>query len=317
MGDVIVEGDDIHGDGVNLAARLEGLCGPSEVYVSGTVYDQAAGKLAATFEDLGEQSVKNIDKPVRVYQACVGLDADAGADPQVSKEPSLGDKPSIAILPFNNLSGDPDQDFLGDGVAEDIITALSHFPWFFVIARNTTFTFKGQAVDVQAVARDLGDQYVVEGSVRKAGNQVRVTAQLIDGGSGNHLWAERFDPELDDIFAVQDEITESVAKAVAPELLAAEMRQVRRRNTPNLNTWTQVMRAHSLINTYSPEDNAAATILLEKAIADDPQSCIALADLAMAQLWPGLYGWSEDTRSAYDAAMRSAETAIDLDGRDA
>ena len=134
------------------------------------------------------------------------------------------------------------------------------------------------------MARDLGVQYVVEGSVRKAGNQVRITAQPIDGGSGNHLWAERFDRELDDIFAVQDEITESVAKAVAPELLAAEMRQARRRNTPNLNTWTQVMRAHSLINTYSPEDNAAATILLEIAIADDPQSCIALADLAMAQL---------------------------------
>ncbi len=316
LGDVIIEGDDIHGDGVNVAARLEGLCAPGEVTVSASVFDQVGGKLDASFDDLGEHTVKNISRPIRVYRA--RAEADAAAEPAAAEGPlPLPDKPSIAVLPFQNLSGDPEQEYFADGISEDIITALSHFPWFFVIARNTTFTYKGQPVDVQAVAKELGVRYVLEGSVRKSGDRVRITTQLIEGVSGNHLWAERFDRELDDIFAVQDEITESVANAVAPELLAAEMRQARRRNTPNLDTWTQVMRAHSLINTYSPGDNATATILLNEAIAADPQSCIAHADLAMAQLWAGLYGWSEDTRAAYSAATRSAEAAVDLDGRDA
>jgi TolB-like protein len=318
VGDVIIEGDDIHGDGVNVAARLEGICEPGEVYVSGTVYDQAAGKLAAVFDDLGDQTVKNIAKPIRTYRVRTELENYDNLDkPTTSDTPPLPDKPSIAVLPFANMSGDPEQEYFTDGITEDLITALSRFSWFFVIARNSSFSLKGQNLPVRQVSQELGVRYVLEGSVRLAGNRIRVTTQLIDAETDQHIWAERYDRDLDDIFAVQDEITESVAQAVAPELLAAEMRQARRRETPDLDTWTQIMRAHALISNYTAEDNVAAKELLEEVITTDPQSAIAHADLATVHLWSGMFGWKADTHAAYNAALRAAEKAVDIDSRDA
>ena len=203
QGDVIVDDDDLYGNGVNVAARMEGLAEPGSVFVSGNVYDHVGNALPVTFEDLGEQPVKNIDRPIRIFRV---LDSSSTTAQQAERLISLPDKPSIAVLPFQNLSGDPEQEYFSDGITEDIITALSRIRQFFVIARNTTFTYKGQAVDVQALAKDLGVRYVLEGSVRKAGNRVRITAQLIDGETGNHIWAEKYDRSLDDIFEIQDEI---------------------------------------------------------------------------------------------------------------
>ncbi|HKO06398.1 MAG TPA: adenylate/guanylate cyclase domain-containing protein, partial [Alphaproteobacteria bacterium] len=196
LGDIIIDGDDIHGDGVNIAARLEGLAQPGAVYISGTAYDQVRDKLDLAFEDMGEQQVKNIARPVRVFR----IPAPVSGQPTASAEPvlALPDKPSIAVLPFENMSGDPEQEFFSDGMAEDIITALSKLRWFFVIARNSTFAYKGKSPDVRQVARELGVRYVLEGSVRKAGNRMRIAAQLIDGVTGNHIWAERYDREAVD-----------------------------------------------------------------------------------------------------------------------
>ena len=210
LGDIVIDGDDILGDGVNVAARLEGLAEPGGVYISDVVHQSVAGKLDVAFEDLGEQQVKNISKPVHAYR--VMLD---GAPAAPSAAPlALPDKPSIAVLPFDNLSGDPEQEYFTDGITEDIITSLSHLRQLYVTARNSTFSYKGQAMDVQLVASELGVRYVLEGSVRKSNNQVRITTQLIDGETGNHLWAERYDRALADIFAVQDEITQTVVGAL-------------------------------------------------------------------------------------------------------
>ncbi|MEE8333896.1 MAG: adenylate/guanylate cyclase domain-containing protein, partial [Alphaproteobacteria bacterium] len=206
LGDVIVDDDDIHGDGVNIAARLEGLSEAGNICVSGDVYRQVRGKVEAAFDDLGPQQVKNISEPIHVY-------AVHPVQTEKARPPALPDKPSIAVLPFDNLSGDPEQEYFADGIAEDIITALSRFHWFFVIARNSSFSYKGTSPDIRRVAEDLGVQYVLEGSVRKVANQVRITAQLIDALTGRHVWADRYDRDLDDIFAVQDEITASIAGA--------------------------------------------------------------------------------------------------------
>ena len=214
LGDIVIDGDDILGDGVNVAARLEGLADPGGICISGDAYRQVLGKIDQSFEDMGERVLKNIAEPVRAYRVMLDRElAVPGAEPL-----PLPDKPSIAVLPFDNLSGDPDQDYFADGITEDIITALSRIGWLFVIARNTTFTFRGTAVDVAAVAKELGVRYILEGSVRKAGNRVRITAQLIDGETGNHIWAERYDRELEDIFAVQDEITENISGALEPQI---------------------------------------------------------------------------------------------------
>ncbi|MCH7795442.1 MAG: adenylate/guanylate cyclase domain-containing protein [Proteobacteria bacterium] len=208
LGDIIIEGDDIYGDGVNLAARLEGLAEPGGICLSASIHEQVRHKLDLGFEDLGEQSVKNIAEPVRVYRIVADAPGTApAAAPGAEASLPLPDKPSIAVLAFDNLSGDPDQEYFADGIAEDIITALSKFRWFFVIARNSSFTYKGKSVDVKQVAEELGVRYVLEGSVRKAGSRVRISAQLIDAATGNHVWAERYDRELADIFDLQDEMT--------------------------------------------------------------------------------------------------------------
>jgi adenylate cyclase len=312
LGDIVDDGEDIHGEGVNVAARLEGLAEPGGICISGDVHNQVRNRIEAKFDDMGERDVKNVSAPVRVF--AIRSETEEAA-PSSLLSASL-DKPSIAVLPFDNLSGDPEQEYFSDGVAEDIITALSHFSWFFVIARNSSFSFKGENVPVKKVAEELGVRYLLEGSVRRAGDRIRVTAQLIDAETDQHIWADRYDRDLDDIFAVQDEITESVAREVAPELLAAEMRQARRRATPSLDTWSRVMRAHSLIANMTPEDNAVVIDLLRDAIAADPRSSMAHADLGAAQLWAGIYGWQPDTSAAYEAALESAGTAVELDSRD-
>ena len=217
LGEVIVEGDDIYGDGVNVAARLQEMCTPGGVAVSAVVFDQVDGKMDLAFDDLGEKRAKNIAKPLRVYSVLLdGADRADGARPT---EPlALPDKPSIAVLPFTNMSGDAEQAYLADGITEDVITALAKNSWFFVIDRNSSFTYKGQTPDTKQVARDLGVRYILEGSVRKAGNRVRVAAQLIDGTTGTHVWAERYDREIEDIFELQDDMTHTIVGVVEPEL---------------------------------------------------------------------------------------------------
>src|SRR5947209_8595258 len=263
LGDIIVDGEDIHGDGVNVAARLEALAEPGGVCVSGTVRDHIGDRLDITFDDMGEQSLKNIARPVRVYAVRL---ANVARTPTVSLSESqtvlaLPDKPSIAVLPFQNMSGDPEQEYFADGMVEEIITALSRVRWFFVIARNSTFTYKGHAVDVKQVGRELGVRYVLEGSVRKSGNRLRITAQLVEAETGNHLWAERYDRDVSDIFAVQDEITERVVAAIEPELYTAE--QVRSQSKPpdSLDAWECVIRALSCIGQGTQDENTEAEAL--------------------------------------------------------
>lgn len=232
LGDIVIDGDDILGDGVNIAARLEGLAEPGGICISDTVYRSIHGRLNAEFEDLGEQRVKNIDEALRVWRwalAVGGATKNAPGTPANTR--ALPDKPSIAVLPFTNMSADREQEYFADGMAEDIITELSRMPWFFVIARNSSFTYKGHAVDVKQVGQELGVAYVLEGSVRKAGNRLRINAQLIDAETGNHIWADRFDREITDIFDIQDEITRAVTGAVAPEFLSAEQKN-RAKRTP-------------------------------------------------------------------------------------
>ncbi|MDH3737999.1 MAG: hypothetical protein OER92_02315 [Alphaproteobacteria bacterium] len=224
VGDVVVEGEDLFGDGVNVAARLEGLAEPGGICISGNAYEQVRDKLETKFENLGEQQVKNIDRPVQAY--AVNWESNNPSDATEARTDTaplaLPDKPSIAVLPFDNMSDDPEQEHFADGISEDLITALSRIRSFFVIARNTTFTYKGRAVDVSKVSKELGVRYVLEGSVRKSGDRIRITSQLIDGTSGNHVWAERFDRDLTDIFDLQDEISQTIAAAIEPELSNAE-----------------------------------------------------------------------------------------------
>ena len=243
QGDIVVEDGDIFGDGVNVAARLEGLAEPGGICVSARVQEDAAGKLDLSFEDIGDQQLKNIARPVRAYRVVITT---GSPSTQVSSGPPLPDKPSIAVLPFANMSGDPEQEYFADGMVEEIITALSRIRWLFVIARNSSFTYKGQAVDVKQVGRELGVRYVLEGSVRKAGgNRVRITGQLIDALNGTHLWADRFDGSLEDIFELQDKIAVSVAGVIEPALHAAEMRRSAARPTTDLTAYDFYLRALS------------------------------------------------------------------------
>jgi adenylate cyclase len=240
QGDIIVEDGDIFGDGVNLAARLEGVAEPGGICVSGRVRADATGKVDVAFDDLGEQSLKNIARPLRVYRVRL---AEVPAMDTPTPTLALPDKPSIAVLPFANLSGDPEQEYFADGMVEEIITALSRIRWLFVIARNSSFTYKGQAVDVKQVGRELGVRYVLEGSVRKAGGRVRITGQLIDATSGTHLWADRFDGSLEDIFDLQDKVAISVAGVIEPTLQAAETARSAARPTADLTAYDLYLRA--------------------------------------------------------------------------
>ena len=269
LGDIIVDGDDIYGDGVNVAARLEGLCDTGEVYVSAVVRDQVEGKIEAAFEDLGEHTVKNIDKPIGVYRLNVGTPNTAlGALPVTA--PDTADRPSLAVLPFTNISEDPEQEYFADGMTEDLITDLSRISGIFVVARNSSFAYKGKSADLRQVGRELGVRHVLEGSVRKARERVRINAQLIDTATGGHLWAERYDGDFDDIFALQDEITGKIVSALKVTLTSSDMARVERKPTESTEAYDHLLKGRSEYYRYSPESNAKAIEHLSAAIELDP-----------------------------------------------
>jgi TolB-like protein/class 3 adenylate cyclase len=335
LGDVIVEGDDLYGDGVNIAARIEALADAGGVFVSNTVHDHVRDRLPFVFEDLGEQQVKNIARPVRVYRVRTILTHPAASAPRSTLSRTAGggaerqrreagegsspalplpDKPSIAVLPFANLSGDPEQEYFVDGMVEEIITALSRIRWLFVIARNSSFTYKDQAVDVKQVGRELGVRYVLEGSVRKAGNRVRITGQLIDALSGTHLWADRFDGSLEDVFDLQDKVASSVAGVIEPALQAAETARSTGRPTADLTAYDLYLRAYAM-TLSSAKQIPEALRLTEQAIARDPRYGPALGWAAYCCYRLLLYDRSEDRAAdrlkGTDFARRALEVAGD------
>jgi adenylate cyclase len=317
LGDVIAEAEDIFGDGVNIAARLEALAEPGSVLVSNTVHEQVRDRVPFAFEDLGEHQVKNIARPVRVYRVrhqASPAEKVAAAAPQPLPLP---DKPSIAVLPFANLSGDPEQEYFADGMVEEIITALSRIRWLFVIARNSSFTYKGQAVDVKQVGRELGVRYVLEGSVRKSGGRVRITAQLIDALSGTHLWADRFEGPLEDVFELQDKVASSVAGVIEPTLQAAETARSVARPTDDLTAYDLYLRGSAMFRS-SARQAPEALRLMEQAIVRDPCYGPALVWAAVSCQRLLFDGRSEDPaadrRKGDDFARRALEVAGDDPG---
>jgi TolB-like protein len=301
VGDIIVDQGDIYGDGVNIAARVEALASPGAICLSDNAYQQIKGKLAFDVSDMGEQQLKNIALPVRVY----GVRLDAGP---VHLALALPDKPSVAVLPFQNMSGDPEQEYFADGMVEDIITGLSRIKWLFVIARNSTFAYKGRSVDVKQVGRELGVRYVLEGSVRKAGERVRVTGQLIDTARGAHVWAERYDRKSDDIFALQDEITLSVVGAIEPSLRLAEVERAKRKRPDSLDAYDLVLRAIPGVYSRMPEQSKKALEFLERAIALDPTYGLAHACAAECHHTLFLRGGHDEKDRV--AAIRHAQVAM-------
>jgi adenylate cyclase len=316
LGDIIKDGRDIHGDGVNIAARLEALAEPGGICVNRVVRDQVRDKLDFAFEDAGEQRVKNIARPLRVYRIRPGRSA---GDTMGEAQPPLAlpDKPSVAVLPFTNMSGDSEQEFVSDGIAEDVITALSRYPSLFVIARNSSFTYKGRAVDVKQVGRELGVRYVLEGSVRKAGNRIRVTAQLVEAGTGNHVWADRYDRDLADIFAVQDEITEAVTIAIAPAIADAELQRAVRKPPDSLDAWAAYQRGLWHLSEANPDDNTIAQKFFRQAIDLDPSFAGGYSGLALAQLQAAAVYQKLGLLEAQSSAEALARRAVALDGADA
>jgi len=309
VGDVMVDGDNLLGDGVNIAARLEALAEPGAICISATARDHIGNKLPLAFDDVGDQKVKNIDQAIRVYRVQVEK---LPAQPVVALP--LPDKPSIAVLPFANMSGDPEQEYFADGMVEEISTALSRIRWFFVIARNSTFTYKGHAVDVKQVGCELGVRYVLEGSVRKSGNRIRITAQLVEAATGNYVWAERYDRDLADIFAVQDEITERVVAAIEPELYAAEHVRSQSKPPDSLDGWECVIRALSLIGQGTRDENTEAEALCRRAIAVAPGYGRAHSLLAWALLRRTV--WSGDLQTVVPEISAETQTALAIDDRD-
>jgi len=311
----IVEQDDgsVYGDGVNVAARLQALAEPGGICVSEVVAAEARNKVPVSFQSLGEQRVKNISEPVRAHRV---TSAEAESQPAETALP-LPAKPSIAILPFTNMSGDPEQEYFSDGISEDLITALSRVRWLFVIARNSSFTYKGKNTDVKQVGRELGVRYVLEGSVRKGGSRVRITAQLIDATTGSHVWAERFDRELADIFTVQDEITERIAAAIEPELARAELERARRKAPESLDAWDLYQRGLWHIWQFNAEDNAVARKLFERATALDSGFSPFFAALSLCRLLEHTLSFRPMSERSIDAALEIARRAVALDDKDA
>jgi adenylate cyclase len=313
LGDVIVENGDIFGDGVNIAARLESLAAPGGVCLAQAAYEQVRRKVPFAFVDLGPQRLKNIAEPVRVWRWAP--EGGAGTDEIVAARAVLA-RPALAVLPFANLSGDAAQDYFADGITEEIITALARWREFPVIARNSTFTFKNRAVNVIEAARELGARYVLEGSVRRAGNRVRITAQLIDGQSGHHLWAERYDRDLVDIFNLQDEITERVATEIAPAMRLAEMQRVGRKPPDSLDAWDRYLRGLATLWRYTPESSLAALDDLKEAIRLDPGFAAAHGALAAVHVTRAIMLWG-DLATEFAQAIVHARQAVELDDGDA
>jgi adenylate cyclase len=307
LGDVISDSNDIHGDGVNIAARLEGIAEPGGICISDSSYQQVRDKLDVPFEDMGEQQLKNIARPVRVYRA-----SRHGARPKDQPELVLPDKPSIAVLPFQNMSGDSEQEYFADGMVEEIITALSRIKWLFVIARTSTFTYKGKVVDVKQIGRQLGVRYVLEGSVRKAGDKVRITGQLIDAVSGAHLWADRFDGSLDDVFDLQEKVSASVAGVIEPALVAAEIRRSTQRPTNDSTAYDLYLRAISLMHLWEKEATISAFGLLQQAIERDPHFGPALALAAGCHQSFHNNGWTQDLAANRIAGVSMARRALSI-----
>jgi adenylate cyclase len=310
LGDVLIDEGDIFGDGVNIAARLEAMAEPGGICISRAVLTQTRGKLDVAVADLGELSLKNIARPVHVFRIL----AEEKKMPEAAALP-LPDKPSIAVLPFQNMSGDPEQEYFADGMVEEIITALSRIRWLFVIARNSSFTYKGQMVDVKRVGRELGVRYVLEGSVRKGGGRVRITAQLVDATSGAHLWADRFDGSLEDVFDLRDQVATSVAGVVEPTLQAAESRRAAERPTADLTAYDLFLRALSDHLSFERDRVLRALDLLGQAIERDPQFGSALALAAWCHVQCDSYGWANDRirnrRDGFDLAQRAVRVAND------
>ncbi len=313
LGDVIEDRGDIYGDGVNIAARLESLAEPGGICISGTVHDAIGNKLAARYEFMGEQQVKNIEKPVRAFRLLPGTAKQARATLSEPAELDLPGKPSIAVLPFTNMSGDPEQEYFSDGIVEDIITDLSKIAGLFVIARNSTFAYKGKQFDVRDVCRELGVRYVLEGGVRKAANRVRITAQLIDGTSGGHLWAERYDRELHDIFAVQDEVTRDIVSALALELTPDERDREPGRYTENLEAYEHFLRGREQAFLDTAQTNAQARAMLEKAIELDPRFSLAFSHLSRNHVIAYSNRWGETPDESLELAMQLGQRAVELD----
>ena len=316
LGDVIVDGNDIYGDGVNIAARLEGLAEPGGVYLSGDAYRQVRGKTDAHFEDLGEHEVKNVAEPVRVYRVTADGPAADSISPAAETLP-LPDKPSIAVLPFANLSADPEQEYFSDGMTEDIIALLARNRWLLVVARNSSFAYKGHAVDVREVGQALGVRYVLEGSVRKLGERVRINAQLINAGDGSHIWTEQYERDLKDIFALQDEITQTIAAAIEPELAGVEQDIARRKAPANLGAWDYHQRGLWHLYQFTADGLSQAERLFGRAISIEPELARAHAGLAYVYIQEAFYGDPTLRQTILEAALSSAKRAVACDDRDA
>jgi adenylate cyclase len=314
LGDVIVEDGDIYGDGVNVAARLEGIAEPGAIYIARAVRDFIRDLTEIALEDLGDKPLKNIAEPVRVFR--IGRPGGAAGAREASTSPPVPDRPSIAVLPFTNMSGDSEQDYFSDGMTEDLITDLSKVSGLFVIARNSSFAYKGRAAKVQDIGRDLGVRFVLEGSIRKAGNRVRITAQLIDAGSGGHLWAERFDRDLTDIFATQDEVVEKIVGALAVTLTKGERQRLRRRATADVAAYETWLRARETLSRSTRESVAQARALYRRAIEIDPAFAAPHAGLSLAVISDYVSDWAPDPAEALKEAERWARRALELDDQD-
>jgi adenylate cyclase len=314
LGDVIIEGDDIHGDGVNVAARLEGISEPGGICISANVFEQVQNRLELSFEDLGEQQLKNIPQPIRAYR--VDIDGLVAAAPEQPVDAQLMEKSAVAVLPFNNMSGDPEQEYFADGLTEDIITSLSLWRSFPVIARNSTFAYKGKVPDIRRVAKELGARYVIEGSVRKGGDRVRITAQLIDAATGHHIWAERFDRKLEDIFELQDEVTERIVATVSPELERAEQKRSATKAPTNHTAWDLYHRGMSLFHEETKEGNAHARKMFDRAIELDPSYSQAYSGLSLSYARDLLLEYSDDRDQSAQLSLEAAQRAVNRDDSD-
>ncbi len=316
LGDVIIEGDDIYGDGVNIAARLEPLAEPGGICVSSIVNESVGNRIDVRFQDGGEISVKNIDRPIRVWKWHPSATTPTAARSNAAKSEASVAAASIAVLPFTNMSGDPEQEYFSDGVSEDIITDLSKIAGLTVIARNSSFTYKGRSVDVRTIGRDLGVRSVLEGSIRRAGNRVRITAQLIDAATGAHLWADRYDRDLTDIFEVQDEVVERIVGALAVTLTQGEQQRLRRHGTSNVEAYECWLRARALLTRGTRESIIQARAMYRQAIEFDLNFAAPHAGLAFAAIADYASGWAPDTAQALVEAERWARRALELNDQE-
>ncbi|MEH2506454.1 adenylate cyclase [Bradyrhizobium sp. AZCC 1578] len=318
VGDIIIEDDDIFGDGVNIAVRLEGIAEPGGISISDDAHRQVRGKVNSTFEDMGSHSLKNIAEPMRVWcvpKGCTGIDLPNRLLVDNAEQLALPDRPSIAVLPFQNMSGDPDQDYFADGMVDEITTALSRFKPLFVISRNSSFTYKGKAVDIKQVGRELGVRYVLEGSVRKAAGKVRIIGQLIDAATGLHLWADRFEGDLSDIFALQDRMTESVVSAIEPKMFQTEIDLAARR-PKNLSAYDLCLRAIPHLYSFTRGGSAEALRLVSRALEIDPQYGFAATLAGSGHLQNVTQGWATDPKSETAEGLRLLRLALSIDGND-